>query len=258
MGLTQIAATGVSLSSLSCAATVGMSTFAAADSVDFAAALCIALPSMVGVRVGVRLAERMSSEAQALVFNGMSVVLIPTHLLVQRWASARPGVGAAAEAHEKKPDPADPTSIGGRTSSEASWRNLSLARAARDGGFGLGLGTLSAVMGVGGLPLAVSYLTLSSGLPHHLVQGTAMAACLPAILTSAASLGLRGHTPLATAVAVATGSMAGSAAGAQFALSLSEDQLRAVYVGSLVLLGGRSFVAAVGNASRLAKGRWKI
>jgi uncharacterized membrane protein YfcA len=43
----------------------------------------------------------------------------------------------------------------------------------------------------------------------------------------------------------------GSSLGAQVALSLSEEQLRQVYMISLVAIGGRSFVAAIRNAARL-------
>ena len=49
---------------------------------------------------------------------------------------------------------------------------------------------LSAVMGVGGLPLTMSYLSLATAeesFPHHLVQGTAMVAVVPSILASAGS-----------------------------------------------------------------------
>jgi len=49
-----------------------------------------------------------------------------------------------------------------------------------------------------------------------------MAACLPSILSSAASLGFNGHTPLGLAAAVAMGGMMGSSLGASFAVSLGE------------------------------------
>ena len=113
-----------------------------------------------------------------------------------------------------------------------------------------------------------------------------MAACLPPVLVAAASLASHGHTPLGLAAAVACGwdahsaaalaplptqppqvcpaltqvssllvarSMAGSASGAQVALSLDEESLRRIYMASLVVLGGRSFVSAAGNANRLLR-----
>lgn len=56
---------------------------------------------------------------------------------------------------------------------------------------------------------------------------------------------------------MALGSSVGSYAGAEFALHLSEGQLRQLYMASLVVLGGRSLVGAVGNVLRLSRQHWK-
>ena len=48
-------------------------------------------------------------------------------------------------------------------------------------------------------------------------------------------------------------SMCGSGCGAEVALRLDEDTLRNIYMASLVVLGGRSFVSAVSAASRLLR-----
>ena len=53
--------------------------------------------------------------------------------------------------------------------------------------FGALSGVLSSLVGVGGLPIAMSYLTVSTDLPHHLVQGTAVLAVAPSVLVSALS-----------------------------------------------------------------------
>jgi hypothetical protein len=112
-----------------------------------------------------------------------------------------------------------------------------------------------------------------------------MVACLPPVLTSAITLGFTGHTPLLLAASVATGSMVGSFVGAQFALSLTDSQvkvgfllvskqtdyrsytcshtcvfryviqLRQLYMASLVVLGGRSLLASFGNISRIIRQR---
>jgi hypothetical protein len=50
---------------------------------------------------------------------------------------------------------------------------------------------------------------------------------------------------------VALGSSLGSLSGAKFALYLTETQLRQLYMASLVVLGGRSLVGAMGNIYRL-------
>jgi uncharacterized membrane protein YfcA len=96
-------------------------------------------------------------------------------------------------------------------------------------------------------------LTLATDLDHHLVTGTTLVAVIPSVLTSAGSLIAGGHTSIMLAAAVALGSSSGSYAGVEFALSLEESQLRQLYMASLVVLGGRSLVAALGNAYRLSR-----
>lgn len=230
MKLSQLSASGVSLTSLSGGATVGAGRFYLDDQVDLKTAMTIALPSLVGVRVGIRIAQKMSSELQALIFNGMSVILIPSYFFIQQRALK------------------NPPSLMKNTNDEKDV--FFYVKNAAFGGF---LGTLTSIMGVGGVPMAMSYLTLTSDCPHHLIQGTAMATCLPPVLVSAFTLGFTGHTPLMLATSVAGGSMIGSFAGAQFALTLTDSQLRLVYMTSLVVLGGRSLVASIGNVSRLIK-----
>jgi uncharacterized membrane protein YfcA len=117
--------------------------------------------------------------------------------------------------------------------------------------FGVASGILSALMGVGGAPLTMSYLTLATDLPHHLVQGTMLVAILPAVLTSAFALGAGGHTPFLLTASVCVGSVIGSTAGAYTALKMNEATLRQIYMASLIILGGRSFIAAGFNMKRI-------
>ena len=49
--------------------------------------------------------------------------------------------------------------------------------------------------------------------------------------------------------------MTGSALGSRVALALSEEQLRYLFMGSIVLLGGRSFVGATKNIYNIVKAR---
>lgn len=100
----------------------------------------------LGVRVGLRIAQKMSSELQALVFNGMSVVLIPSFFFVQKHVESQ---GSRVEPKERV----------------FEWITV-----AKNGGFGLFLGSLTSIMGVGGVPLVMSYLALTTDCPHHLIQ----------------------------------------------------------------------------------------
>ena len=240
LGLSQLAAGGVSLASLSVAVCAGASRFVLSDNASMHLAAAVALPSMCGAALGNRLATRMSSAALALVFNGGSVLLLPTHLAVQHWKQRREEeeerVVAASAAHGEAAEAEELAGCG------------KLARHALFGGVA---GVLSALMGVGGLPLTMTYLTVATELPHHLVMGTAMCAVAPSVLTSALVRARGGHTPLAMAAAVTVGSVTGSGLGAEFALSLTEERLRLLYMLSLILLGGRSFLAAGRNIAML-------
>lgn len=214
-------AAAVSLCSLSLSAVAGGVTYAREGKSDLLIAAAIGGPAIVGARVGVRLASALSTRASSAIFNGASVALIPMHFAVQH---RRRGADAAPEREASGP---------------------TAAAFAGHAVYGAFQGVTSAIMGVGGLPLAMSYLTLACPeLPHHLVQGTAMAAVVPGVLAAAASHAASGNVPARLLACVAVGSAAGAAAGAKGALVLSEETLRDLYMASLLLLGGRSLVGA--------------
>lgn len=111
---------------------------------------------------------------------------------------------------------------------------------------GLFSGVISALMGVGGLPLIMSYITKVTHLPHHHIQGTAICALVPSIIISAVSR--MQAIPLGTAgLVVAVGAMVGAQGGARISLSMSEERLRQIYMSSLVVFGGKSVIGAICN-----------
>lgn len=185
IGLSQLSATGVSLVSLSASTSTSGAAFLAAGSACLPIAAAIAAPSVLSAWLMTRVASRMSGDLLALAFNGLSVVLLPTHLAVQYLAAGREAAGFA------------------RGDSSHAQLTPDAAAVARYAAFGLFAGALSALMGVGGLPLTMSYLTLATDLPHHLVQGTAVCSAAPAVLASAASR--ISAVPLSTAGAVTAG-----------------------------------------------------
>ena len=128
-------------------------------SADLLLAAVIAVPSIVGARIGVRLAEKMSGELLALIFNGMSVILIPTHVFVQEYRKKNP---------RDHVEPVAPLSF------ERARSALVDPMMYQHALYGVVSGILSALMGVGGAPLTMSYLTLQTTLPHHLVQVTVL------------------------------------------------------------------------------------
>jgi uncharacterized membrane protein YfcA len=259
MNLPQLAATGVSLCSLSLGTCMSSVKFAMTDNVSISTAVAIALPSVAAARIGSRLAARMSDDALSLAFNAASVVLIPIHFLVQRHAQQTQEQRLERRLSEQPshhpPVPAPPDA---HSPSSLSLSGLAQTLDPKHFCFGCVSGVISAIMGVGGLPFTMSYLTAFTPLPHHMLQGTAALAVAPSVLTSALS---RIHVvPPATAAAVTAGAVCGSFVGASVALRLSEERLRELYMLSLVLLGGRSFVAGAYNlrniwARRVAAGK---
>lgn len=248
-GYSQFAATGISLTSLSLSTVSSGYQFWHEDRVNIPIALAIGVPSVLSARLGVHLATRLSGDVLALAFNAASIVLIPTHYWIQERAKRR----RATLQQSKKPlENAEQCTETDGTSSEESTVSSShpdTGSMLQHACFGMISGTISAIMGVGGLPLSMSYMTEATDLPHHFVQGTAVCALLPSILTSAIS---RIHAiPPGPAGFVALGAMVGAYGGAKGALTLSEEQLRQLYMGSLVVFGGRSAFGAARNIQRI-------
>ena len=97
----------------------------------------------------------MSGELLALIFNGMSVILIPTHVFVQEY---------------RKKNPLDHVDHAAPLSLERVRSALADPVMYQHALYGIVSGILAALMGIGGAPLTMSYLTLQTALPHHLVQ----------------------------------------------------------------------------------------
>lgn len=163
---------------------------------------------------------------------------MPTHFWIQERAKAR------RKRQEKDDLTADPA-----PSMEYDYRDPDIL--SKYALFGLASGLSSSLMGVGGLPLTMSFLTETTSLEHHVVQGTAVCAVIPAILTSAVSR--MKAIPLVTAGVVCVGAAIGGYVGAAFALFLDDEQLRNLYMGSLVVFGGRSMYGAGRNLQRIWK-----
>ena len=170
----------------------------------------MAVPAVITARLGSVLAKRLTDVQLQLAFNGLSAALIPTYLAVQHYAQTRD-----AEAHA----PQDAAAPLRRTLTEhqalhrtadaechaeargpAGLASRLLPLRPQDMAFGALSGVLSSLVGVGGLPIAMSYLTVSTDLPHHLVQGTAVLAVAPSVLVSA--LSRLSVIPVVTTVAV--------------------------------------------------------
>ena len=241
-------------------------------------AMSIGLPAVISARFGtVYLAQRLSSNALALFFNAFSVILIPTHFWIQQRADTRRTKQQQQQQKQQQTKPHIENAEGrNSTTVNKTINNNTLSTIDDDDtmttwfsqqkvpadvyqhiSFGLFLGTISSLMGVGGLPFAMSYVTefCHDSMPpnHQYVQGTAVCAVVPSVLMSALSR-LR-SVPLLTAGCVATGATLGSSLGAGIALQLDPVTLHHLFMGSLLLFGGRSTIGAIRNLQRIYKNK---
>lgn len=113
--------------------------------------------------------------------------------------------------------------------------------------FGIAVGTLSGLLGIGGGIVLVPGLMLLFGLTQYEAQGTSLTVLSLPILAFAASVYYQqGHVRLPIAAAVAAGFVIGAFAGAKLIPHVPATVLRVVfgalllYVGFLFVLGKRA------------------
>jgi uncharacterized membrane protein YfcA len=99
---------------------------------------------------------------------------------------------------------------------------------------GFGAGVLSGLFGVGGGILFVPTLALVIGLTQIEAQATSLAAIIPVVALGALRQHAYGNVRWRTALVVGLASVAGVAAGAALAESLSETALRRLFAAFLV------------------------
>lgn len=249
MSLSQLSATGISLTSLSLSTVSSGVQFLRDESVAISTAAAIAVPAAASARLGTLLAKRLSGDSLSLIFNGLSIVLIPIHFWVQQRAQNRPQqLPSDNSTHFPAQLPSDnATRFPARLVFDYTITEDS--KIIQHAAYGVFSGLLSSLMGVGGLPITMSYLTETTNLPHHLVQGTAVCALVPSIVISAFSR--MSAIPLGTTSLVAAGATCGAVVGSKVALSTSEERLRQLYMLSIVLFGGRSSFAASRNIKNI-------
>ena len=98
----QLSATGISLSSLSLSSISSGYRFWSDNQVNIPLALSIGLPAVVSARIGSHIAKKLSGNALELFFNGFSLLLIPTHLWIQKIRSERDELVVAAADIDKE------------------------------------------------------------------------------------------------------------------------------------------------------------
>lgn len=103
---------------------------------------------------------------------------------------------------------------------------------------GLGVGTLSGLIGIGGGVLITPALIYFFGFSQHIAQGTTLALLVPPIgLLGAWTYFQQGYVDIRAAILICLGFVFGGLIGASFAVELPEQFLRRLFGTSLVLVG---------------------
>ena len=280
IGLSQLSATGISLSCLSLSTISSSIQFIKDNKLNIEIACCIGIPSTISARLStIYIAKRLSNDALALFFNGASIILIPTHFIIQQRrknkeqqqqqqqdksaehaATQLTKTTTRADDDQKKTD--ESSSSQGTTTTisllPTNSCHLDTKEVMQHSTYGIISGLISSLMGVGGLPLTMSYLTEYGGnLHHHDIQGTAITALIPSIITSAYSrrsaiYKIPNYIPIVSCVSL--GAIIGSYVGSYFAIhKLNENELRNLYMASLVVFGSRSIYGATSNIKNIIK-----
>jgi uncharacterized protein len=109
---------------------------------------------------------------------------------------------------------------------------------------GLAAGVLSGMFGVGGGILFVPTLALVLGMTQLGAQATSLAAIIPVVALGAWRQHRYGNVRWRVAAVVGLASAAGVAGGAVLADSLSDDLLRRLFAGLLVVTAGHLVLSA--------------
>jgi uncharacterized membrane protein YfcA len=104
---------------------------------------------------------------------------------------------------------------------------------------GFAAGVLSGMFGVGGGILFVPTLSLVIGLTHLEAQATSLAAIIPVVAVGAWRQHGYGHVRWNAALAIGLASAIGVAVGVVLADRLSDETLRRMFAGLLVVIASR-------------------
>jgi uncharacterized membrane protein YfcA len=105
--------------------------------------------------------------------------------------------------------------------------------------FGVRVGVVSGLLGVGGGTLVVPFLTLAIGFSQHAAEATSLLVILPTAIAGSVSLRRRGVGDLGRALRLGMIGALGSVLGALLALTLPASTLKLVFAVFIGLIGLR-------------------
>lgn len=121
--------------------------------------------------------------------------------------------------------------------------DLSLLAALGVAAFGVVVGLLSALFGIGGGTAMVPFMVLLLDRSSHLAEGTSLLVIIPTAIAGVIAHHKRGFVSYRHAGWLAMGGVFGAFAGAKFALSIDEDLLRTLFAVFLAIMGVRTIYA---------------
>ena len=105
--------------------------------------------------------------------------------------------------------------------------------------FGIGVGVLSAMFGIGGGIAMVPFMVLLLERSQHLAEGTSLLVIVPTAIAGVIAHRKRGYVSFRLAGTLAIGGVVGAFLGARVALSIDADILENVFAIFLIVMGLR-------------------
>ena len=207
--LSQHLAHGTSLAVVGATALSSLIIYGAHANVAWLTALWVALASVVTVRLGTRLARRLSSAALTRSF-AVFLVLVAVRLLIRPPAHAAPVSGPAV--------------------------------VPLDLGIGAIAGLLAGFMGVGGGIIAVPAFTLLLGLPQRVAQGTSLAMILVTAPVGTWENTRHGYVAWRLVLMLGIGAAIGAPVASLIAHRVPQELLARIFAVFLVAVAAQSWI----------------
>lgn len=119
--------------------------------------------------------------------------------------------------------------------------------------FGILVGVMSALFGIGGGLLIVPFLVIVGGFTQHLSEGTSLVVIIPTALVGVFAHRRAGYGSLSKGALLGLGGIAGSLLGATLALSLRGDVLQQLFGGLTIVLGIRLAIQGIRQRDNLTE-----
>ena len=117
--------------------------------------------------------------------------------------------------------------------------DLSLPLAIGIVAFGIVVGLLSALFGIGGGLVMVPFIVLVLVDDQHLAEGTSLLVIVPTAIAGVIAHARRGYVDFGAAALLAVGGVFGAFAGARIALATEQDALQTAFAIFLLVMGAR-------------------